>query len=132
MIAAGMGGALVIKILTEGKKVVDSLTACILQPQSEIWKVRKYLCEHGLVIEDEDMVEEDGKFYPIMRVVHGEPENYEAYEYIYGKKLLEKRHPVLHKYLLRDKTGMEGIRRELINEQNSRIKRQVRREADAV
>ena len=38
MIAAGMGGALVIKILTEGKKVVDSLTACILQPQSEIWK----------------------------------------------------------------------------------------------
>ena len=45
MIAAGMGGALVIKILTEGKKVVDSLTACILQPQSEIWKVRKYLCE---------------------------------------------------------------------------------------
>lgn len=113
MIAAGMGGALVIKILTEGKKVVDSLTACILQPQSEIWKVRKYLCEHGLVIEDEDMVEEDGKFYPIMRVVHGEPENYEAYEYIYGKKLLEKRHPVLHKYLLREISIQESILRQL-------------------
>ena len=88
MIAAGMGGALVIKLLTAGKKVVDS----------EIWKVRKYLCEHGLVIDEEDMVEEDGKFYPIMRVVHGEPETYEMYEYIYGKKLLEKRHPELHKY----------------------------------
>ena len=54
----------------------------IFQPQSEIWKVRKYLCEHGLVIEEEDMVEEDGKFYPIMRVVHGEPETYEMYEYL--------------------------------------------------
>ena len=126
MIAAGMGGALVIKILTEGKKVVDSLTACILQPQSEIWKVRKYLCEHGLVIEEEDMVEEDGKFYPVMRVVHGEsesysaceyqygkPETYEMYEYIYGKKLLEKRHPVLHKYLLREISIQESILRQL-------------------
>ena len=96
-----------------GKKVVDSLTACILQPQSEIWKVRKYLCEHGLVIEEEDMVEEDGKFYPIMRVVHGEPETYEMYEYIYGKKLLEKRHPVLHKYLLREISIQESILRQL-------------------
>ena len=102
MIVAGMGGGLVIHILEEGKQIVSTLKGCILQPQSEIQKVREYLVEHGLVIEEEDMVEEDGKFYPIMRVVHGEPETYEMYEYIYGKKLLEKRHPVLHKYLLRD------------------------------
>ena len=59
------------------------------------------------------MVEEDGKFYPIMRVVHGEPETYEMYEYIYGKKLLEKRHPVLHKYLLREISIQESILRQL-------------------
>ena len=50
MIAAGMGGALVIKILEDSKEVVDSLAFAILQPQSEISKVRKYLHDNGLVI----------------------------------------------------------------------------------
>ena len=109
MIAAGMGGALVIKILEDSKEVVDSLKFCILQPQSEISKVRKYLNRNGLVIVDEDMVEEDGKFYPMMKVVHGEPEKYEEYEYIYGKKLLEKKHHVLQKFLLREQYVQESI-----------------------
>ena len=109
MIAAGMGGALVIKILEDSKEVVNSLKFAILQPQSEISKVRKYLHDNGLVIVEEDMVEEDGKFYPMMKVVHGEPEKYAEYEYIYGKKLLEKKHPVLQKYLLREQYIQESI-----------------------
>ena len=109
MIAAGMGGALVIKILEDSKEVVDALQFAVLQPQSEIAKVRKYLNKNGLVIVDEDMVEEDGKFYPMMKVVHGEPEKYEEYEYIYGKKLLEKQHPVLQKFLLREQYIQESI-----------------------
>ena len=72
MIAAGMGGGLVIKILEEGKDVVDQLYTCILQPQSEIQRVREYLATNHLKIIAEDMVEEDGKFYPMMKVIHGE------------------------------------------------------------
>lgn len=113
MIAAGMGGGLVIKILTEGEDVVEKLDYCILQPQSEITRVRRFLVSHNLQIEAEDMVEEDGKFYPMMRVIHGEPEVYEDYEYIYGKKLLENRHPVLHKFLLREKSIQESVLRQL-------------------
>jgi len=108
-IAAGMGGGLVIKILEDSKAVVDSLKFAVLQPQSEIAKVRKYLNRNGLVIIDEDMVEEDGKFYPMMKVVHGEPQAYEEYEYIFGKLLLEKKHPVLHKFLLREQYIQESI-----------------------
>lgn len=108
-IAAGMGGGLVIKILEDSKAVVDSLKFAILQPQSEIAKVRKYLNRNGLVIIDEDMVEEDGKFYPMMKVVHGEPQAYEEYEYIFGKLLLEKKHPVLHKFLLREQYIQDSI-----------------------
>lgn len=109
MIAAGMGGALVIKILEESKAVVDTLEFLILQPQSEISKVRKYLNKNGLVIIEEDMVEEEGKYYPMMKVIHGQPEEYKEYEYIYGKKLLEKKHPVLEKFLLREKYIQESI-----------------------
>ena len=42
-IAAGMGGGLVIKILEDSKEVVEQLKFAVLQPQSEIAKVRKYL-----------------------------------------------------------------------------------------
>lgn len=119
MIAAGMGGNLIIRILTEGKMVVDSLSACILQPQSEIEKVRRYLAGNGLVITDEDMVEEEGKFYPMMRVVHGIPEPYEDHEYRYGKKLLERKHPVLHKFLLREKGIQESILEQLAHRTES-------------
>lgn len=119
MIAAGMGGNLIIRILTEGKTVVDSLSACILQPQSEIESVRRYLAGNGLVITDEDMVEEEGKFYPMMRVIHGIPEPYEDHEYRYGKKLLERKHPVLHKFLLREKGIQESILEQLAHRTES-------------
>lgn len=125
MIAAGMGGGLVIKILNDSREVVDQLTYCILQPQSEIAKVRKYLAKNQLKIVDEDMVEEDGKFYPMMKVVHGEPEKYEEYEYIYGKKLLEKKHIVLEKYLLREQCSKQSILEQLrVRLENSESARQ--------
>lgn len=125
MIAAGMGGGLVIKILNDSREVVDQLTYCILQPQSEIAKVRKYLAKNQLKIVDEDMVEEDGKFYPMMKVVHGEPEKYEEYEYIYGKKLLEKKHIVLEKYLLREQCAKQSILEQLrVRLENSESARQ--------
>ena len=116
MIAAGMGGGLIIRILEEGRDVVESLKACILQPQSEVWKVRKYLLDHHMDIIDEDMVEEDGKFYPMMRAVHairGEQQRYAECEYIFGKRLLEKKHPVLERFLHRELEIREDIFKEL-------------------
>ncbi|MEY8410678.1 class I SAM-dependent methyltransferase [Lachnospiraceae bacterium 62-26] len=113
MIAAGMGGGLIIRILEEGMEVVKSLKACILQPQSEVWKVRKYLLDHHMDIIDEDMVEEDGKYYPMMRVIHGESPRYAECEYIFGKRLLEKKNPVLEKFLHRELDIREGIFKEL-------------------
>lgn len=120
VIASGMGGDLVIKILEEGSQVVASLHACILQPQSEIQKVRRYLVKHGMRIEAEDMVEEDGKFYPVMRAVHGEPEPYTEVEYLYGKYLLRAHHPVLKKYLYREMQIKESIFHQLYRHRDSK------------
>lgn len=49
MIAAGMGGALIIQILSDCPEIVISLKECILQPQSEIGKVRKFLIALSLI-----------------------------------------------------------------------------------
>ena len=99
VLIAGMGGALVIKILEEGKEVLKTVKELILQPQSEIDKVRRYLEDAGYVIVKEDMVLEEGKYYPVMKAELGEMHYGQEIFYQYGKLLLEQRHPVLREFL---------------------------------
>ena len=110
-VIAGMGGNLVIRILEEGHDVVSCLKECILQPQSEPDKVRAFLLQEGFFFIEEDMVEEDGKYYPMMKVRPPKKsgkkdgiksEMWNDVQLQYGKLLLEKRHPVLKRYLERE------------------------------
>ena len=59
-VIAGMGGALTIYILEAASRVLPGMKELILQPQSEIAKVRRWLEDQGWQIAEEDMVEEDG------------------------------------------------------------------------
>lgn len=68
LVCAGMGGPLMIKILTEGKAVLEHMEELILQPQSELQLFRQFLREQSLFIVEEKMIWEEGKFYPMMRV----------------------------------------------------------------
>lgn len=74
MIAAGMGGRLIVKILEEYPEKRESLRYLVLQPQSELSCVRSYLRERNFVIRREDMVLEDEKFYPMMLAEAESPE----------------------------------------------------------
>lgn len=127
-VIAGMGGPLMICILKDGAEAVSALKECILQPQSEIEKVRAFLLEEGFFFLCEDMVEEDGKYYPMMKVipprtVHDMKEkgcvrlqqsvrmtaqreycedSWNEAELRYGKLLLKNKNPVLREYLERE------------------------------
>ena len=68
---AGMGGRLMIRILQDSLDKFTSMDEFILQPQSEIPKVRQFIREIGYHIEKENMIFEDGKYYPMMKVVRG-------------------------------------------------------------
>lgn len=104
VIAAGMGGGLILRILHAHPQVTASVREFVLQPQSELEKVRAGLEEQGYRVIREDMVEEDGKYYPMMKMVHGREERpLTKVEHLYGRKLLEERHPVLYEYLQREK-----------------------------
>lgn len=121
MIAAGMGGALVIKILSAKKDIVDDLQEIILQPQSEIWKVRQYLCEQGYRIVDETMVIDDGKYYTAMKAVKGQAK-YTKAELEYGPILLERKDPVLYKFLNREKEITYTILKSLYGQKSEKSK----------
>ena len=111
VLIAGMGGALTVRILEEGKHVlseeekdgtVSSVPELVLEPQSELKKVRRYLAENGWKITDENMVLEDGKFYPVLKAVRGTMCLTET-EALYGPVLLRKKHDVLRQYLDRER-----------------------------
>lgn len=145
-VLAGMGGGLVIKILKEHMEVTRSLKTCILQPQSEIAKVRAFLIKEGFLIIEEEMVCEDGKYYPMMKVVTPETDSigsetqqrsgekqrksseipgaapiWDEVQLRFGKLLLEKKHPVLRQLLQRDLKLTEEILKNLPSEGGERI-----------
>lgn len=113
VVIAGMGGPLMEKIIRDGKVVFDKAEELILQPQSEIEEFRRFLAEEGFSIVAEDMVEEDGKYYPMMKAVHGTMDYASVAEYRYGRNLLLQRHPVLKEFLQREQRKAEEIRERL-------------------
>lgn len=120
ILIAGMGGALTVQILSEYPGLIGKVSELILQPQSEIYKVRQLLKELDFIITKENMVKEDGKFYVMMKAEAGRSlKNTERYlptgkEHLhYGRLLLEQRHPVLKEFLLWDMGICEEIQRTL-------------------
>ena len=104
-----MGGCLTIDILNAGIGTVRSMKELILQPQSDIDRVRRFLAENGFLIIQEDMVCEDGKYYQMMKAVLGNMEYERDIFFLYGRLLLEKRHPVLQEYLKKKLHNNEKI-----------------------
>lgn len=98
VLIAGMGGALTVRILSNDPPLALQVQELVLQPQSEIAKVRYHLCESGWKIDREDMVLEDGKYYPMMHCIPGKME-LTPEQALYGPDLLSARHPVLWRYL---------------------------------
>lgn len=99
IIIAGMGGELIVKILSEGRRLFPSIRELILSPQSELEKVRQYLQKNDFSIIKETMVLEDGKYYTIMKAVRGSMKEQSPIELKYGRYLLDEKNPVLIQYL---------------------------------
>ena len=128
MICAGMGGPLMEKILTEGREQAQGFAELILQPQSEIAQVRAYLRTHGVRILEEEMILEDGKYYPMMKVVQETASDQREetvqvqVEDAFGPVLLQKKHPVLKEWLQRELKTVDTVCRQLAAQpENERI-----------
>lgn len=100
LICAGMGGRLIQRILEKEPDKTDSLKELILQPQSEVSLFRHFLSDKGYSIAAENMILEEGKFYPVIKAVKtGESRILSETEERFGPILLMQRHPVLKRYL---------------------------------
>jgi len=142
-ICAGMGGPLALQILWNDRDKVSRMQQIILQPQSELWLVRRTLRQWGFVIEKEDVEYEDGKYYFMMRIRPGEHLSIDsmpgeevtlfdredaelsehqlqkyAYE-LYAEELLNNRNEVLYEYINREIQRLTEIYNSLIKQEES-------------
>ncbi len=117
VLIAGMGGLLMVRILTE-REIPAGVTELVLQPQSDIAGVRVCVRKIGFHIVDENMVLEDGKFYPMMKAQKGSVPRGEEMaadagqqevEDAFGPVLLARRDPVLYKWLKKERAVADGI-----------------------
>ncbi len=127
-VCAGMGGRLALQIMWQDRFKVAAMKQVILQPQSELWLVRRMLKKWGCVIDEERMVCDEGKFYPMMRMIPGEgfaeakeveegsfldcftEDNWEEYaKELYGELLLAQNNPVLEEFLIKEATRLSQI-----------------------
>jgi len=153
VVIAGMGGNLVIHILQGGMDKILEMGQCVLQPQSEIEKVRRFLRDSNLKIVAEDMILEDGKYYPMMRVepffeekqfsgiynLEGSQisdqccdETTQKIYDCYGELLLKGKNPVLKKFLLRQLNINQGILDNLLNIVNEKNNCEEKRYIDRI
>lgn len=109
VVIAGMGGGLVIKILTEGSEVLESVKELILQPQSELAFVRRHLQDNHYAVIEENMVLDDGKYYPMMKVIHGKMDYEREIDFKYGKLLLEQKNECLKSFLDKEERTYEKV-----------------------
>lgn len=136
LICAGMGGGLMTRILEKDWEKTASFRELILQPQSEIEKFRRFLRERNCRILDEEMIEEDGKFYQVIRAEGTHPnaelrvgipdEKLCKLNDCYGPILLRKKTPVFFSFLDREAAVygeiLENLRKEGLADERRRAR----------
>ena len=159
-VCAGMGGPLALQIMWNDRDKIKDMKQIILQPQSELWLVRRTLKQWGFVIEKEDVEYEDGKFYFMMRIVPGqqllmdcapnaddtlwqeacedtagndkmqEADLRKAACELFAETLLEERNLLLKEYMLRERSRLTEVY-ETLSRQSDSPKSERRRKAVA-
>ena len=90
---AGMGGPLIVSILEKHPQALKTVTRLILQPNIHAKAIREWALGHGWALQDEVILEEDGKVYEVLVLQRGPMKLTEA-EIILGPKLMASKSPV--------------------------------------
>ena len=123
VVISGMGGALIQKILSEGKEALKNVEYLVLQPQTEKAQLRRYLHTIGMRIKKEVMLIDEGKYYNIVVAKRGEEAPYKEEQYEFGKHLLNEKDSVLKQFLILEQTKINHILGNLENYREKNMER---------
>lgn len=111
IVIAGMGGDLIIRILSAAPERLSQAGQLVLSPHTAQDEVRRFVRANGFYIMDSELIREDGHYYELMDARPGAADLTAASAYealamrlearfgrwaeLYGYRLIEKRDPVL-------------------------------------
>ena len=103
IVIAGMGGRLMSDILISEKDKLEGVKQMVLQPQSELFLIRKAVRELSFHIESERFLKDMGKYYTVIDVLPGrveykEPEYTELYD-TYSEYLINSKDELYLEYI---------------------------------
>ena len=87
VIIAGMGGFNIIEILKAHPQKLKNVKTIIVDAHNAVPELRKQVCKMGYVIADEDIVNDAGKYYEIIKFVAGEVAYLDDPDYEFGPVL---------------------------------------------
>ncbi len=107
---AGMGGALITKILSDAPEVVQSVRQIIIQPMNAAEKIRAWLVENNWTIADEDLAESAGIIYEIICAEKNPP----------AKIFKHESSPLLKKFLTQRREKLQRVLVEMGKSESAR------------
>lgn len=113
VVIAGMGGLLIRDILSRDRKVTNSINNFILQPMVASKELREYLLKNGYTIVDEELVNEEDKYYEIIFAKAGKELIEKEIYFQISKRLIDKKHPLLKELINTRIESTKNILREL-------------------
>lgn len=92
LIIAGIGGLNIIEILTANPSKLHNIKRIILQPNRNLYEVRKWALENNWEISNETILEENNIFYEILVLAKStEPLSYSEKELLFGPVLIQNK-----------------------------------------
>lgn len=125
VVIAGMGGLLIRDILNRDRKVTNSINNFILQPMVASKELREYLLKNGYTIVDEDLVNEEDKYYEIIFAKAGKELIEKEIYFEISKRLIEKKHPLLKELINTRIESTKNILRELSDKETIKSKERI-------
>jgi tRNA (adenine22-N1)-methyltransferase len=92
LVIAGMGGLLIMDMLTKGSASLSKIQHLVLGPQRDVHKLRHWLGDHGWMITEEKFVLEADQGYPLLVAQRGQMKLNDI-EASYGPILIKQRDP---------------------------------------
>lgn len=125
VVIAGMGGLLIRDILNRDRKVTNSINNFILQPMVASKELREYLLKNGYTIVDEELVNEEDKYYEIIFAKAGKELIEKEIYFEISKRLIEKKHPLLKELINTRIESTKNILRELSDKETIKSKERI-------
>lgn len=126
VIIAGMGGALMTHILERAGDAFAGSKELILQPQSEIHKVRSVLHQLQYRIVEERFFKDDGKYYHIIKALPGKEHYSKDWQYQYGVYLPNTGNECFRQFLLERQLKLSTIKERIALEEAKGIAQKTR------